>query len=333
MSDILHVNTLEQLQRFLNDDSLIEIAIRNKKKRFKTFQKIALDSVQNPEAKKQLNEAISILSDNKTQLHNRNNLMQNAAKLNKLSMVLNGLNICATCAGFAIMYSKLDKMSTQINEIVNTFKEAEGIHTEYEFKKTLSRHSDMLDCRKKQRYYSEEQMRELVADEHNVLELLIRVYESSVSNNRESLLFSILSLANMLSASLQFFDEVYYFNNREMTRDGEKWHISHDEWVAVFDKLASPQFIESVQDLGMFDMSLTSEETDCLYRSFYDQVKGLRIEVEDNQLLIITIDDPAMMDAYSDRIKEETQEEIESALEKVGLSPSDYLKELRVAVA
>ena len=95
----------------------------------------------------------------------------------------------------------------------------------------------------------------------------------------------------------------------------------------------SPQFIESVQDLGMFDMSLTSEETDCLYRSFYDQVKGLRIEVEDNQLLIITIDDPAMMDAYSDRIKEETQEEIESALEKVGLSPSDYLKELRVAVA
>ena len=333
MSDILHVNTLEQLQRFLNDDSLIEIAIRNKKKRFKTFQKIALDSVQNPEAKKQLNEAISILSDNKTQLHNRNNLMQNAAKLNKLSMVLNGLNICATCAGFAIMYSKLDKMSTQINEIVNTFKEAEGIHTEYEFKKTLSRHSDMLDCRKKQRYYSEEQMRELVADEHNVLELLIRVYESSVSNNRESLLFSILSLANMLSASLQFFDEVYYFNNREMTRDGEKWHISHDEWVAVFDKLASPQFIESVQDLGMFDMSLTSEETDCLYRSFYDQVKGLRIEVEDNQLLIITIDDPAMMDAYSDRIKEETQEEIESALEKVGLSPSNYLKELRVAVA
>ena len=333
MSDILHVNTLEQLQRFLNDDSLIEIAIRNKKKRFKTFQKIALDSVQNPEAKKQLNEAISILSDNKTQLHNRNNLMQNAAKLNKLSMVLNGLNICATCAGFAIMYSKLDKMSTQINEIVNTFKEAEGIHTEYEFKKTLSRHSDMLDCRKKQRYYSEEQMRELVADEHNVLELLIRVYESSVSNNRESLLFSILSLANMLSASLQFFDEVYYFNNREMTRDGEKWHMSHDEWVAVFDKLASPQFIESVQDLGMFDMSLTSEETDCLYRSIYDQVKGLRIEVEDNQLLIITIDDPAMMDAYSDRIKEETQEEIESALEKVGLSPSDYLKELRVAVA
>lgn len=333
MSDILHVNTLEQLQRFLNDDSLIEIAIRNKKKRFKTFQKIALDSVQNPEAKKQLNEAISILSDNKTQLHNRNNLMQNAAKLNKLSMVLNGLNICATCAGFAIMYSKLDKMSTQINEIVNTFKEAEGIHTEYEFKKTLSRHSDMLDCRKKQRYYSEEQMRELVADEHNVLELLMRVYESSVSNNRESLLFSILSLANMLSASLQFFDEVYYFNNREMTRDGEKWHMSHDEWVAVFDKLASPQFIESVQDLGMFDMSLTSEETDCLYRSFYDQVKGLRIEVEDNQLLIITIDDPAMMDAYSDRIKEETQEEIESALEKVGLSPSDYLKELRVAVA
>ena len=333
MSDILHVNTLEQLQRFLNDDSLIEIAIRNKKKRFKTFQKIALDSVQNPEAKKQLNEAISILSDNKTQLHNRNNLMQNAAKLNKLSMVLNGLNICATCAGFAIMYSKLDKMSTQINEIVNTFKEAEGIHTEYEFKKTLSRHSDMLDCRKKQRYYSEEQMRELVADEHNVLELLMRVYESSVSNNRESLLFSILSLANMLSASLQFFDEVYYFNNREMTRDGEKWHMSHDEWVAVFDKLASPQFIESVQDLGMFDMSLTSEETDCLYRSFYDQVKGLRIEVEDNQLLIITIDDPAMMDAYSDRIKEETQEEIESALEKVGLSPSNYLKELRVAVA
>lgn len=333
MSNVVHINSLEQLQPFLNNDSLIEIALRNKKKRFKTFQKIALDSVENPEAKKQLNEAISVLNNNRFRHNNRNNLMQNVAKLNKLSMVLNGLNLCATCAGFAIMYSKLDKMSTQINEIVNTFKEAEGIHTEYEFKKTLSRHSDMLDCRKKQRPYSEEQMQELVADEHNVLELLISVYESAVSNNRESLLFSILSLANMLSVSLQFYDEVYYFNNREKTRDGEKWHISHDKWVSVFDKLASPLFIESVQDLGIFDMSLNSEETDCLFRSFYEQVKGLRLEVEDNQLLIITIDDPAMLDMYSDRIKDETQEEIESALDKAGLSPSDYMKEIRVAVA
>ncbi len=333
MPDIVHINSLEQLQPFLNNDSLIEIALRNKKKRFKTFQKIALDSVENPETKKQLNEAISVLNNKKFRHNNWNNLMQNVANLNKLSMVLNGLNLCATCVGFAIMYSKLDKMSTQINEIVNTFKEAEGIHTEYEYKKTLSRHSDMLDCRKKQRPYSEEQLQELVADEHNVLELLMSVYESDVSNNRESLLFSILSLANMLSVSLQFYDEVYYFNNRERTRDGEKWHISHDKWVSVFDKLASPQFIESVQDLGIFDMSLNSEETDCLYRSFFEQVKGLRIEVEDNQLLITTIDDPAMLGMYSDRIKDEAQEEIESALDKAGLSAADFLKEIRVAVA
>jgi hypothetical protein len=290
---------------------LIEIAIRNKKKRFKTIHKIALDSVQKQETKKQLNEVVSILNNSKVQLNDRNKLLINAAKLNKLSVVLEGLNICATCAGFAIMYSKLDKMSSHINEIVNTFKEAEGIHTEYEFKKTLSKHSDMLDCRKKQRYYSEEHMRELVADEHNVLELLMNVYESSVSNNRESLLFSILSLANMLSVSLQFFDEVYYFNNKERIADGDKWHMSHDEWISVFDKLSSAEFVESVQDLGIFDMSLNTEETDCLYRSYFDKVKGLRLEVEDNQLLITTIDDPVMLGVYSEKIKEDARIEIE----------------------
>ena len=176
-------------------------------------------------------------------------------------------------------------------------------------------------------------MRELVADEHNVLELLMNVYESSVSNNRESLLFSILSLANMLSVSLQFFDEIYYFNNKERIADGDKWHISHNEWISVFDKLSSAEFVESVQDLGIFDMSLNTEETDCLYRSYFDKVKGLRLEVEDNQLLITTIDDPVMLGVYSEKIKEDARIEIESALEKVGLSSSDYEKEIRVAVA
>ena len=33
----------------------------------------------------------------------------------------------------------------------------------------------------------------------------------TISNNKEDLLFSILSLAEMLSASIKFFDEEYYY--------------------------------------------------------------------------------------------------------------------------
>ena len=41
-NDVLKINKLEQFEKFKNDKQIIEICIRDKKKRFKKFQKVIL---------------------------------------------------------------------------------------------------------------------------------------------------------------------------------------------------------------------------------------------------------------------------------------------------
>ena len=116
MGGVININTVEQLMQFLNENGLMEVAIRNKNKKFKAIQKICLDrlmqnDLQNKEIAEKLLNAI-----NKSNFFNEKNLklMANVANLQKIGLLLNSLNLCATCAGFAIIYAKLEKMSAEI---------------------------------------------------------------------------------------------------------------------------------------------------------------------------------------------------------------------------
>ncbi len=333
MANIINVHALEELNPFLNEKGIMEIAIRRRNKKFKIFQKIALDQLQQNEISEKVQQAINILQKNNQIGEKSLRMLGSIAKLNKLNLVLSGLNLCATCVGFAIMFAKLDKMSAQIAEIVAVFKEREAIQANYEFKKILAEHSNMLDCRKKQSYYTEDQLRELVDGEYNVLELLIDIFLAGISSNREELLFSILSLAQMLSASIRYFDETYYFENKDAIGDGDRWHMAHDKWVSVFDKLSSSAIISNIQDYGMFEMGLNTVENDCFYINFYDQIKSLKQDIEDNQAMILAIDDRDLFNTVMRKTTEEVQHEIESALAEADV-PLDICSEsIRVAVA
>lgn len=63
MVDILRVNDLGQLSQFLNDKNIMEIAIRNKNKKFKAFQKVAIDELSNnTKQQKALNSIMDTLN-------------------------------------------------------------------------------------------------------------------------------------------------------------------------------------------------------------------------------------------------------------------------------
>lgn len=334
MADAKMIQTLEELRKFQNEKGIIEIALRGKNKKFRAFQKIALDQLQQNEVSEKLKQAISII--NKTNHISEKSLkaLESIANLSKLNIVLSGLNLCATCAGFAIMYQKLEKMSGEITgAIIEELRKGEAIHTSFEFNKVLSEHSNMLDCRKKQNYYTEDQMRELVDAEFNVLALLMDTFKEKTSANREELLFSILSLAQMLSVSLRYFDETYFFKYKETIRDGNRWHISHDKWVTVFDKLTSTEFIEKIQDYGIFEKRLNTVENDIFYISFYDQIKSLKQDIEDNQALIEAIDDEELFSVVMKKTSEDVRSEIEAALNKAGVPIETCEEYIRVAVA
>lgn len=322
MNDTINIDTLEQMKAFLNEKGVLEIAIRNQNKKFKTFQKVMINQLPETQEKELTQKVIQAINKN-TRLNERNlNLLGNVAKVSKIGLLLNGLNLCATCAGFAIMYAKLDAMSSEINRQLNqlqkTVKQAQDIQNDYEFDKVLADHTDMLDCQRKQQPYSEEKMRELVDREYNILMLLIRSFQMDVSADSDSLIFSIFSMLAMFTVSLRSFDELYYFNNHQTLGEDDPWHMSHGKWMSIYDTLSSEWFIEKLQDYGMFETKLSTLEVDIYYTSLLDQVADSRSEIEDNQALIVAIGDVELFKQYKEMCAKEVADAIELAYKEAG---------------
>ncbi len=313
MDTVIMINSLEELAKFLNEKGVIEIVMRHKNQKFKTFHQIALNNIQQSEAKEKMEQITSVLNKNNAFIENKLDKLLNIAKLQPLSLMLNGLNLCSTIAGFTIIYLKLEKMSGQINQLMHVVIQGHEIQADYEFKKVISEHSNMLDCRKTQRFYTEEQMRKLVDDEYNVLGMLIDVFMKDLSTDPEELIFSIYSLASMLAVSLRYFDELYYFNNKERIKNGQLWHSSHENWMVVFDRLLDLDFIKKIQDNGFFNLKLSTVENDIYYISLADQIKNLIEDIYDNQTLIEKLDSKESLWNVFACINNEVSEQINSA--------------------
>ena len=307
------INNLDQLKPFLNKNGVLEIALREQNKRFAAFQRLAINNAPNTEAKELLNKAISVMNKNNALTEKSLKMMQNVTKLQQLNLAFGALNLCATCVGFAIMYAKLDKMSGQINQIMGTVKQGQDISANYEFHKVLSEHANMLDSRKTQKYYTEEQMRQLVDDEYNVLKMLVEAFMKDHTDDKENLIVSIYAMASMLTVSLRYFDELYYINNKEAIGDGDVWHSSHDNWMAVFETLVSDEFVEKIQDHGVFDLGLSTFETDVYYINLCDQVREMKETVEDNQKLVFELGSKEMMAAFEEYLNREVAGSIQEA--------------------
>ena len=333
MSEFTIIKDIEDLNRFKNDNGIIEIITRNKNKKFKDFFKIAIDK--HPESKEKIDEAINLLNKNNNILNNNTKLLNTITSLNILNSVLGGLNLFATCAGFAIMNQKLKMISNEVCRIVNVINQTNNIQTVFEYNKVLSEHSNMLDCRKKGEAYSEEQLRELVANEYNVLDMLIQSFSSNTigDDNRNNMVFTILSLASMLSISIQYFDEIYYFKYKEKTTGENRWHMDHNKWLSIFDQLSSSEFIKQIQDHGFVDLELSTKETDCYYISFIDQILSLKQSVLDNQSLISRIDDKELFESLNKDINSAEIAEIERILNQSGLETNAFQVDLQAVFA
>lgn len=344
------IRTLEDLKRFLDENGMTEFIQRNQKKQIKKFYNVVIDELPKQDAAEavnnlgvavkkgfskinnkldivnnQLNEQNNLLN-NALDLMAKNNglaeksvqIMQNVAQVQNICLILNGANLCATCAGFAIMNAKLNGISKDIKETVKLIKNGNEVQIDYEFNKVTSEHANMLDSRKTKKFYTEEQMRKLVDDEYNLLVMLMDAYKKNITNNTDNMITLMYSLAGMLSVSLRYFDEEYYFNNKETIGDGDVWHSSHDKWVSVFDSLCEKDIINSIQDYATFELQLGTRQVDAYYLSLYDQAKEYKEDVEYNQILIQTLDDKENLENIEKEIKEETADSIKKSFEETG---------------
>ncbi len=322
MNNTVSVEVMEQLKPYIDEKGIMEIVIRNRDKRFKTFQKVLINNRSKTQEQELAQKVIQVLNKN-TKLNERNlKILGNVAKLEKIGILLNSLNLCATCAGFAVMYAKLDAISSEINQqlhqLQKTIKQAQDIQNDYEFNKVLAEHMDMLDSQRKQKPYSEGKMRELVDREYNVLMLLISSFQKDISGDHNVLIFSVFSMLAMFTVSLRSFDEIYYFNNRQVLGEKDAWHLAHEKWMSVYDTLSSEWFVEKLQDYGMFEAKLSTLGVDIYYISLLDQVADLRSEIEDNQALIIALGDIERFRQFKEMSAREVADSIELAYREAG---------------
>lgn len=332
MSKIIEVSILDQLKPFLNDKNVIEILIRGKNRRIKAFQKVALNDFSQSETKELLEKVLNTLNKN-TGLNEKSlDILKSVVKLQNVGLVLNGLNLCATAAAFVVIYNELKEMKASIMQAIakleQVVKQGNDVQNEFEFNKVLSEYTDMLDRRKLEKPYSESKMRELVDGEYNVLSLLISVLQYDIAADKGAMITTLYSLLSMFSVSLCYFDEQYYFNNREALGDKEKWHAAHERWMSIYDTLSESWFIELLQDYGTFDSTLDSTiSVDMYYIALMDQVYELRQEVLDNQDLIQTIGDIESLHTLRNWNNDDIKKTLEDALKKAGVDDPEAIKE------
>ena len=327
MSNAIAINTLEELKKFLDKNGVLEIAIRGQKKRFKAFQKVLICDT--PEKQEQgLAEKVIKAINKNTHLNEKSlKILGDVAKLEKLDLILNGLNLCSTCVGFVIMCKKLDKMSDKINhqlqQIQKSIKQVHDVQNDFEFNKVLADHTDMLDSQRRLQPYSEDKLRNLVDREYNVLNLLVSSLQKDISDDQGTMIFTIFSLLAMFTVSLRTFDEVYYFNNHEKLGDKDVWHLSHDKWMGIYDTLSSRWFKEKLQDYGAFGTKLRPIGVDVYYKNLLYHVKDLREEIEDNQALLVAMKDMELFQKYKTMTNKEVEEAIKDAYKEAGVGMED----------
>lgn len=310
MSEPLVIKTIEEFRAFVEKNGIYELVSRDAKKKYKTFFKFSFDEIQQSEGKEVAEKVLDAIKNNTDVLKNGIGKLDNLAKFQQLGLVLNGMNLCATCVGFIIMCKKLEDMSAtieqQISEVKQKIEKSNDVQLNYKFNDVLEDHIDMLDCRKKQKPYSEEKMRELVSRESVILNYLIDVLNYDISSNKEALIFSLMSMASMFTASLKYYDEIYYFNYNDL-------HSSHKHWMEVYTKLYSEPVIKKVQECGFLDMELSTVLTDELYISFEDQVKELEQEIEDNLKLLKLTGNEEAFKSFNDLSGQALKAELENA--------------------
>ena len=300
MVDVKKITDLSQLAKYLDDNGIFEIAIRQKNKRFKAFEKITLDNcANNHEQIYAFNNLMQQFKQNNVLNLKSMNILNNVATLSSLNLLMNGLNLCATCAAFIIISQKIDKLGEKIDKVLSVIKTSNEINLNYEFKKCISEHKKMLDHRKTQDYFSLRQMEDLVSAEYNVLSLMVDYFiKSQVINDKQTILYSIMTLASMLSISTIYYDEMYYFEYKEKIKNENFWHLEHQEWTGIFDKISSSYFLSKIQDIGFLELNLSTKECDAFYVNVKDNALYYKQDILDNQDLLSKLDDKEKYDQF-----------------------------------
>lgn len=321
MADIQKISCLKDFIPFEGENKIIEILIRDKNKRIKKFQKVVLNDFEQTKGKELIKEAIQKL-DKSIGIQNKNlQLTRKLIQNQNLSFLLNSINLCATCVGFMIINEKLNQMNTEIlkqfEHLGESLKREYDVNIKSEILKVKSDYNDMLDCRKKGKPYDESKMRNLVDMEYNTMTKIIDMMQNDLISDKRNLMEMLINLLSMFTISIKYFDRLYYFNNHESLKAEDRWHISHEQWMHIYDQLTSKWFVEMLQDYAVFETDLSLYYADLYYIEILDSILEQKQGIRDNQELISYIDDEKTLNILLDEHDKEVKNTIKESFDEV----------------
>lgn len=330
MANVLHVNpnnAYQLLKELMNDQKFLEIAGRDAKKKFETFTKVFFDDIAS-DTDDLAGKLQSILGNQNKLMKDLNGYMSLNTNLLKFSIVLDAANLFATAVGFAIIHAELSKVSDKIDSLSETMKKGNDITNEFEFNKVLSKYTEMLEYRRLGKEFPTKDYRDLIYMEHNVLNLLYKSFISDVTFDQDAVLYTIVSLACMLSCTISYYDEIYYFENKDLVKDGQYWDISHSEWLKIYDLLSGKDFMNSVQDYLLLERNSTTTETDYFLYKLETTISDCVEAITNQQELVTMTKDKETHDEYKMYIDQNVKEEIDNMINAMPEEAQSLLSEI-----
>ena len=274
MTDTVVIHTLDELIRKFGKE--FEIVVRNEKnKRFKEMFQVVYNKQNADEIRKTLenvlrefNKVDQAVIEQQDMLEHMNEGLQLANKLELFNAVVGVVNVGVSIAGFIIIANKMNEISAQISEVLNTVKNAHEDETMYKFDKVIEQHKYMLSCMNNGSEYSESKFIDLIGEEKAILNLLRKAFINNTCASRESVLQATLCMASMLASSIVYFDNQYYYNHKSSAG----FYPFESNWILAFQLLREDDFIESLQDYFFLDLHRTQYETDLLTCSVLDHL-------------------------------------------------------------
>ena len=274
MTDTVVIHTLDELIRKFGKE--FEIVVRNEKnKRFKEMFQVVYNKQNADEIRKTLenvlrefNKVDQAVIEQQDMLEHMNEGLQLANKLELFNAVVGVVNVGVSIAGFIIIANKMNEISAQISEVLNTVKNAHEDETMYKFDKVIEQHQYMLSCMNDGTTYYESKFIDLIGEEKAILNLLRKAFINNTCASRESVLQATLCMASMLASSIVYFDNQYYYNHKSSAG----FYPFESNWILAFQLLREDDFIESLQDYFFLDLHRTQYETDLLTCSVLDHL-------------------------------------------------------------
>lgn len=317
MEEVNVIKDFSDIQKLPNRDKVIEVVERQKNRRIKAILKYMVqDNDGSEELKKKALELLNKTDRIFAQVEKNGAQLSKIANLNTLNVILNGMNLCATAAGFVIMNEKLNKISDKIDDIIENQNKQADKESNYKFKNVVLEYKKLLDHKKTKKNISEDEYVDLLNEECAVFEYLYKGFMDDTANDIVTLLYAMTTLASMITCNMASLDEVYYFNNRNSITEGSIWHEGHSDWESIYSMLLSDEFASKLQDYCFLYKNMDQYTTDLFLEAMNDHTRKMKQAVEDRKMIILLHDNIEDYNNTYNSINEEAEKEVQIALNR-----------------